>query len=531
MIIDAVIAITVSYYICTFIYKGFTVNSFLKEILDGNTAHALPFLGIAVGLFLVLMIGSLVLLNKGKLFKKKDNLASGNFAAYNEFEGFTGDDGLIIGQKFRLSAKKSFEHVLCLGPTGSGKSAAFFIPNLLSLPDASIIVSDPKGELFQKTAWTNIQQGKRILVFSPFKKESMKYNPLSLCKDVSEVRELAQNLLINGNAAVEAMSGSKAGGAEWSNMAAPLLAAFLLYVKGFSAPENTVSNALSLIVENDLETLKFLMADCDNDSWGIAAQKQFNIFLQSSGSEQTASSIKTVLSSNLQIFMDPIVETITSDNEIHPEMLRERPTVLYVVVPEHKSDFFAPIMGPFYTQVFNRLVETPGVHVNILLDEFANLGLIPGIDKLLATVRSRGMSFSLGLQSINQLSQRYQNASGSILDNLKTKFLLPGLSFESAEFASKMIGDREISTMSTSYGKEANSHSVQKQKRALLSPDEIRRLEDETMLIVCDNKNPFIDKQPRYYKNKRMLDQTQNEMDIERFVTEQRANLSKKNRY
>ena len=514
--------------ICNIAFKEFTIGGMVKGLFDGEKGQGIAFIILFVIIFSLIALAIYKIGMKMNLFKKKESLATGQFAKHDEFEGFTGNDGLIIGKKFRLSAKKSFEHVVIVGPTGSGKSASFFIPNLLNLPDSSIIVSDPKGELFEKTAATNLAQGKRVLVFSPFKENSMKYNPLALCKNVSEVREMTQILLANGNASIEALTGTKAGGAEWTNMATPLLCAFLLYVKDLSPPKNTITYALNLIVENDLDTMKFLMMDADD-----AARRQFNIFLQSAESEKTASSIKTVLATNLQIFMDPMIEEVTNDNEIDPMMLREQPTVIYMVVPEAKSASMSPIMGPLYNQLMAKLAENGnGYPVFFLLDEFPSLGKLGSISNVLATVRSRKMSLALGIQSINQLKQNYgQEESGSILDNLKTKCILPGSSFDTAQYFSQMAGFKEISTTSTSFAKDNLSHSVSAQKRELLTADEIRRLPDGSALIISDNRNVLMENQLRYYENERMLKLTEYIMDIDEFVTNWRRENNSKNNH
>ncbi len=459
--------------------------------------------------------------------KEKGKLGTGSFAHISELSSISGDDGLIIGKQLRLSHKKSLEHCVCVGPTGSGKTASFFIPNLLSLPNASMVVSDPKGELFQKTAAENIAQGKNVVVFNPYAENTMKYNPLSLCRDVYEVRELAQVLLANGNASVEAMTGSKAGGSEWINMSIPLLTAFLLFVKDLSPPKNTVAYALQLITENDIETLKFLIMDYKDSGntniWEQASYKQFNIFLQSSESERTAASIKTVLAANLQLFAEPTIENATSENEINPMELRKRPTVLYVNIPEHKSAVLAPLMAPFYTQLMEHLIEgDTSLPVYFMLDEFANIGIIPNIDRALATFRSRNISISLAIQSINQLRQIYgEEKTHSILDNLKTKFVLPGLAFDSANYFSKLCGYKEIVTISKSYGngrEKSISFNSTPQKRELVTPGEIRRLEDQTMISIVDNLNPFKDFQYRYYEDDEMLEKTKNEMILNGFL-------------
>lgn len=493
----------------------------VNSAISGETGHILGFFGIFIVLLIIQALIAYSLLKKKGIAEEvlangKDNVATSKFAKEGEFKGITGTDGLPISKNFRLSEKKSFEHYLLVGPTGSGKSASYFIPSLLNLPSsASVVVTDPKGELYMKTAQHALNQGKNVIAFSPFKSKTMKYNPLALCRSASEVRELAQVLLANGNAAIEQMTGTKSGGSEWTNMATPLLVAFMLFVYELEAPDNTVAKALELITENDLETLKLLIEDSTPE-----AQQQMNIFLQSAESEKTASSIKTVLATSLQMFTDPLIQEITSLNEIDPKKLREEPTHLYVMVPEHKSAFMSPLMSPFYSQLMNHLLETgKGCPIYFLMDEFANIGVIPNIDIILAICRSRDMSISLGIQSTNQLKQRYNEAANTILDNLKTKAFLPGLSYDSADYASKLMGFKEIKSVSTSFSKSNdNSYSVSAQKRELMTPDEIRRLPDETILIISDNRNAFMDKQNRYYKDKRMLALTSQELTVEEML-------------
>ncbi|PDZ94794.1 hypothetical protein CON36_31910 [Bacillus cereus] len=492
-----------------------------KSAISGNTGDIIWCFGTFIALIALQVLAAYTILKRKGIAEEflateKDNVATSKFAKESEFKGITGNDGLPIGKTFRLSEKKSFEHYALVGPTGSGKSVSYFIPTLLQLPaHASVVVTDPKGELFQKTAQHALNQGKNVIVFSPFKDKTMKYNPLSLCRNASEVRELAQVLLANGNAAIEQLTGTKSGGSEWTNMATPLLVAFLLFVYELEAPDNTVAKALELITENDLETLKLLIEDSTPE-----AQQQMNIFLQSAESEKTASSIKTVLATSLQMFTDPMIQELTSLNEIDPKTLREQPTHLYVMVPEHKSAFMSPLMSPFYSQLMNHLLETgKGSPIYFLLDEFANIGVIPNIDIILAICRSRDMSVSLGIQSVNQLKQRYNEAANTILDNLKTKAFLPGLSYDSAEYASKMLGFKEIKSISTSFSKKNdNSYSVSAQKRELMTPDEVRRLPDETILIISDNRNAYMDKQSRYYKDKRLLALASQELTVEEYL-------------
>lgn len=523
--IAALISLLLTNVILPFFNTSFT--NVLSGLVSGRTND----LYLALGTFIILFgLLTLVFLMVSKKVPSKHNekgskkLGSSKFASLKELNNVTGTDGLIIGEKVRLSMDHSFSHHGLVGVTGSGKSSSYFIPNLISNPKTSFIVTDPKGELFEKTAKENMKQGKRVLVFSPFKEETLKYNPLLLCKNITEIRELAQSLLANGNASVEAITGQKSGGSEWINMSTPLLTAFLIFVRELDAPKNTVTYALDLIIENDIETLEFILEGSNE-----AAVKQFNIFMQSAGSEQTASSIKSVLSSNLQMFVDPLITNLTSENEIDPRMLREKPTVLYVVVPEQKSDFMAPLMASFYSQMIGRLMEVDGAPIYMFLDEFANIGVINNIDKYLAVVRSRKISISIGIQSLNQLKQRYgQDASGTILDNLKTKSILPGSAFETANYFSQLIGNEEVSSTSSNFSGKDKSYSENKQRKELMSADEIRRLPDGKILVLTDNKNPFLDNQERYYLKEEYVKKTKDTLSIDKYVNYYRRRMQEK---
>lgn len=432
-------------------------------------------------------------------------LATGGFAQIDDLNGLVGDDGLVIGQNLRLNMTQSFEHCVCVGPTGSGKSAGFFIPNLLLLPkNCSVVVTDPKEELLEQTRAVQERNGKEILIFNPYSTTSLHYNPLALCKTTTDIRELAQILLINGNAAMSSMAGHTSGSRdqiEWLTMAVPLLASILIFVRDLKSPKNTIHYALNLITENDDDALKFLVSD------DLEAKEQMNIFLQSSQSEKTSASIRVVLASQLQLFLDPMISNITSKNEINPTQLRQAATVLYVTVPEHKSSFMAPIMAVFYHQLMNALVDSAGNRpVFFLLDEFANIGLIPNIDTALATYRSKRISIAIGIQSLNQLKQKYGTVAESILDNLKCKFFLPGMAYDSASYFSNLMGDTEIVTTSSSGASDATiTYSKAPQVRPLMSPDEIRRLSDEMLVAIIANRKPFIDMQRRYYKDSILL--------------------------
>lgn len=442
----------------------------------------------------------------------RNNLGTAKLGSPKNLNGLTGNDGMLLSKKVQLSSNACFEHIAIIGPTGSGKSSTFFIPNLLNLPpEASAIISDPKGELYQKTKAYNESLGRKCILFAPLEPQhSLKYNPLEIAKDVTEVREIAQNLLINGANAIALATGKPTGGdSEWTNMAVPLWTAALLFCKHEGGQLGNINAALNLILDSDQKQLEMLFTNSTDD-----VRSQYNIFKQAAGSEKTASSIKTVLASNLQLFTDPNLKVVTEKSEFKPEDFKDTPTAIYIMCPERRSSYASPFMSVFYSQIINRIMEYTGrdLPVYMMLDEFANIGVIPNFAQLAATCRSRKLSLTVGIQGIEQLHQNYGKENGdSILNNLKSKIFYPGLAPATAQVASQLCGYTTISTESTSEGKDKGSRSTSTsyQRRELMDADEIRRLPGDEVLLVIHNREPVIDKQNKYYEDKKFLKRLQ----------------------
>ena len=218
-----------------------------------------------------------------------------------ELNGLTGTDGFTISKNVRLSAEKSYEHVMVLGPTGSGKSSSFFIPNLLDLDGIhSAVVTDPKGEMYELTSPYLESLGYNIVKLEPLHPERNEffYNPLAIIDDSTEIRNIAQLILTNGNKAVEISTGSSSSGAEWINMSIPLLAASFAYVKEFGKTKS-IPEAIDIILNGNLKSMDEMFRKCPD------AYKLFLIFKSAGESEKTISSIKSVLTTNVQLFTDP----------------------------------------------------------------------------------------------------------------------------------------------------------------------------------------------------------------------------------
>ena len=444
-----------------------------------------------------------------------------------ELNGLTGTDGFTISKNVRLSAEKSYEHVMVLGPTGSGKSSSFFIPNLLDLDGIhSAVVTDPKGEMYELTSPYLESLGYNIVKLEPLHPERNEffYNPLAIIDDATEIRNIAQLILTNGNKAVEISTGSSSSGAEWINMSIPLLAASFAYVKEFGKTKS-IPEAIDIILNGNLKSMDEMFRKCPD------AYKLFLIFKSAGESEKTISSIKSVLTTNVQLFTDPKVakfvtapmvynedgEKIPDEERLfNPLILRKKPTVLFVCVPEAKATMMMPLMSVFFTQLLEITMEQKtGQPILYMLDEFANIGVIPSIATVTATARSRKIGISIGIQGVEQLKRNYGDENAEdIMNNLKTKMIYSGLTGTSAQYVSDLAGVTTIETKSYSTqntpGQDVvtsifTGQSVQKSgtRREVITPDEVRRMDEDKVLIIAHNRNPVFDAKNSYFKQKK----------------------------
>ncbi|MEG0669114.1 MAG: type IV secretory system conjugative DNA transfer family protein [Clostridium sp.] len=436
---------------------------------------------------------------------KEGKIATGEFKGPDELKGLTGDDGIRLSKQIQLNKAKTREHALCLGATGEGKTTSLFYPNLLANDiTGSIIVLDPKGELYRDTSEYQKSIGRDVVVFSPLNPLNTKYNLLKECRNTTEVIELAQTILLNSTKSLELQTSTKAGGIEWINMSLPLFISALLYCRHKGGYMCSITNAARLIISNTTEDLQLILGECINDE----VKEQFSIFESCLESPKTASSIKITLNTSLQLFLDENIVRTTSATQFNAKSLRKKPTCLYISYPEHKSNYVSPLMATFFTQLINHLMDTKGEPVTIMADEFANIGMINNFSNIISTCRSREIAFLICLQSTSQLTQVYgRDNAKSILNNLKTKCVLPSTSdIDTLNYISDLLGETEITTInntkSTSNNNRSCTESISKSKKRLLAADEIRRLASGKMLILCHNRQPVIDEQNVYYVNK-----------------------------
>lgn len=430
----------------------------------------------------------------------KRKMATAKLGDKKELKEILGKNGFKISKNYTLNEKSCFESIGVFAPTRAGKTTSVFIPNLLNenLMYSSLVVSDPKGELYETTANFQRSIGRTPIVFAPLQPEiSYTYNLLEECKDLTEIRELAQSLLINGALSMEITTGKSSGGIEWLTYGVPLLTSALLYCKEQGYPMSTIPNAFNLIIERPSEDLDLLL---NNSS--VKVKQQYDMFKTAQGSSKTISSIKMVLSSALALFTDDKLIKTTKKSEFNAQLLREKPICLYIQYPERKSAYLSPFMASFYYQLITKCMDSnSNLPVLYLMDEAANIGMIPNLPSFVSTTASRFIGFMMCFQSLSQLIGLYgRNNAMSIVNNLKTKIVLPGLSdIESLKYISELCGEAEFDVSSSSQnavGKATNNSTIHKN---LFNNDEIRRLKTDEVLIISKNFNPVIDKANFYF--------------------------------
>lgn len=365
------------------------------------------------------------------------------WADTRELQKLLGSDGVLVGyagglvrRPVRFSLQASCEHLAVIGPTGCGKTSCFFIPNLLSLPPGtSVVVTDPKGELERVTGPVLRSRGWETVVFNPYAPErSAVYNPLEIAKSGSEIEEIAQITLRNGY-----FSQGEAGDAQWVTLSLPLWEACLYaeleqHRAGRVPSIQGAYELVTLYTEQDrAEVFKSL---------GGVALDRYLAYAQSIQSPETAASIKTIVSSSLKVFLQSNVAAVTSGRRTFDFMsLRQRPTAIFIQVPVRKAHFMKPLTATLYWQMLEHICDEPGLPVVFFLDEFPNIGEIPGFAEMAATLRSRRISLCVGIQGVEQLGRVYgEHRQWDILNNLKTKVFFPGSTGKSGPFVQEMGG-------------------------------------------------------------------------------------------
>ena len=387
--------------------------------------------------------------------------------------------------------------------SGAGKSASYVIPNAYQLL-GSYVFTDPKGELYDKTAGYLKEQGYEIKILNLVNpKNSDGYNPLMHIESEIDVDVIANTII----------KGQKAEGGNsdpyWDDMAEMLLKALIYYLLATRPEEeqNLASCAELVRAANSNgggNLLTDLISQLPYDHPARMFYKSIEI-----APEKTYSSILSTLQSKLGKFDSKEIAELTSTNTINFEEIGKKKTAVYVISSDTHSAydflltiFFSQMIQHLYNFADNSSGALP-MPTYFILDEFANIGKIPDFDKKISTSRSRKISFSVILQNLDQLEAVYEKSHETIIGNCDTTIFLGSNSQKTVEYFSKELGEKTIVRDSISESRDKNmwrqgyNKQDQVMARALMTPDELRRLDNDLCIILEKGLRPI--KAHKYY--------------------------------
>ncbi|HJJ05626.1 MAG TPA: type IV secretory system conjugative DNA transfer family protein [Clostridiaceae bacterium] len=421
--------------------------------------------------------------------------------------------------------------------SGSGKSASYSIPNAFQML-GSYVFTDPKGELYDRTAGFLKQNGYDIKVLNLVNPENSDgYNPLAHISSELDVDVIA-NTIVKGQK-------SEGGGSDpyWDDMAEMLLKALIYYLIAARPEEEQNLASCSEMVRaansnGGGNLLTELINQLPYDHPARMYYKSIEI-----APEKTYGSILSSLQSKLGKFDSKEIAEVTSTDTINFSDIGTKKTAVYVISSDTHTayDFLLTIFfAQMIQQLYNYADENGGklkTPVFFILDEFANIGKIPDFDKKISTSRSRGISFSVILQNLDQLEAVYEKSHETIMGNCDTHVFLGSNSFKTVEYFSKALGEKTITRGSKSVNRDKNdqrsgySTSDQIMGRALMTPDELRRMDNDLCIIYEKGLKPVKAKKYYYFETNMAKKLAQYEMSHNEFNIGDRGVWRKYNPY
>ena len=431
------------------------------------------------------------------------------------------------------------KNVLIIGGSGSGKTRFWIKPNLMQCTSrkypVSFVVTDPKGSIVTECGKMLLHYGYRLKILNTINfKKSMHYNPFAYIHSEKDILKLVTALIANTKGE------GKAGDDFWVKAETLLYTALIGYIH-YEAPEEEQN--LSTLVEmvNTMEVreddeefqnqVDLMFADLEKENPEHFAVRQYKKYKLAAG--KTAKSILISCGARLAPFDIQELRELTAYDELELDTLGDKKTALFLIMSDTDSTFNF-LISLVYAQLFNLLCEKADdvyggrlpVHVRCLIDECANIGQIPNLEKLVATIRSREISACLVLQAQSQLKALYKDNADTIVGNMDTSIFLGGKEPTTLKELAAALGKETVDTYNTgeSRGRET-SHSLNYQKlgRELMSVDELAVMDGGKCILQLRGVRPFlsnkydITKHPNY-KYTSDFDK-KNALDIERFLS------------
>ncbi|MEG3270845.1 type IV secretory system conjugative DNA transfer family protein [Streptococcus suis] len=439
------------------------------------------------------------------------------------------------------------KNILVVGGSGSGKTRFFVKPNLMQM-HSSYCVTDPKGTIVLECGKMLEKNGYQIKILNTINfKKSMKYNPFAYLKSEKDILKLVQTIIANTKG-----EGEKAGEDFWVKAEKLYYTALIGYIYYESPKEEQNFNTLLAMIdasevreddENFKNAIDYLFLALERRKPHHFAIKQYKKYKLAAG--KTAKSILISCGARLAPFDIQELRELMSDDELELDTLGDRKTALFVIISD-TDDTFNFVVSIMYSQLFNLLCDKADdvyggrlpVHVRCLLDEFANIGLIPRFEKLIATIRSREISAAIILQAKSQLKAIYKDNADTIIGNCDTELFLGGKEGTTLKELAENLGKETIelyNTSETRSNQKSFGLNYQKLGKELMSRDELKVMDGGKCILEIRGTRPFYsDKyditKHKHYKLLEDFDK-RNRFDIEAYLKNRgQAKLSENTR-
>lgn len=419
-------------------------------------------------------------------------------------------NNVILSQhlKMGLDGRKHRRNLLqiVVGGSGSGKTRFLVKPNVY-LANTSFIVTDPKGEILRAAGPLLLQEGYTLRVFDLVDPaHSDGYNPFRYIRKDADVFRLIDNFIKNTTPKYASNSDPF-----WEKAETALDSALMLYLLHEAPPEEQTLEMLLTMIEyggakeddEDYQSpLDLLFEALEEEQPGHIAVREYKIFKQAAG--KTARSILVSAAVRLGVFTLPEIQGITAEDTLELDKLGQRKQAIFCVIPDSNDNSLNFLVGMLYTQAFQELYyQADKVHggslpvpVRLMFDEFANVSLPDGYARLQATMRSRNIMAAIILQNISQLKALFKDDWEGIIGNADALVYLGGNEQSTHKYISELLGKETIDTATHSQSRGRNgsfSENFQQTGRELMTPDEVRMLDNGKAIILIRGERPVVD--------------------------------------
>lgn len=529
---------------------GDIIDKIFQGILELNTMSFLPSIhpaDILIGIGMAALI-KFVVYTKGKnakKFRQGKEYGSARWGTKKDIEPYMDEkfqNNILLTQTERLTmngrpANPKYarnKNVLVIGGSGSGKTRFYVKPNLMQM-HSSYCVTDPKGTIVLECGKMLEDNGYEIKILNTINfKKSMKYNPFAYLRSEKDILKLVQTIIANTKG-----EGEKSGEDFWVKAEKLYYTALIGYIF-YEAPreEKNFATLLDMIdaseVREDDETymnpIDRLFEALEKKEPTHFAVKQYKKYKLAAG--KTAKSILISCGARLAPFDIRELRDLMKEDELELDTLGDRKTALFVIISD-TDDTFNFVVSIMYSQLFNLLCDKADdvyggrlpVHVRCLLDEFANIGLIPKFEKLIATIRSREISASIILQAQSQLKAIYKDNADTIVGNCDSTLFLGGKEKTTLKELSETLGKETIdlyNTSETRSNQKSFGLNYQKTGKELMSQDEITVMDGSKCIFQLRGVRPFLSDKfdITKHKNYKFLEDydKKNVFDIEEYI-------------